>query len=92
MPVVISFVSTKGGVGKTTVAANLGGLLAAFGMKVLAIDADVQPSLSKFFPVHYRSPALSASGFTGDTIKSAAIAADLCSSPTAPCVSISTTS
>ncbi|WP_126227714.1 ParA family protein [Burkholderia ambifaria] len=56
MPVVISFVSTKGGVGKTTVAANLGGLLAAFGLKVLAIDADVQPSLSKFFPVHYRSP------------------------------------
>ncbi|CAM2175309.1 ParA family protein [Burkholderia orbicola] len=56
MPAVISFVSTKGGVGKTTVAANLGGLLAAFGMKVLAIDADVQPSLSKFFPVHYRSP------------------------------------
>ncbi|MBU9363472.1 ParA family protein [Burkholderia multivorans] len=56
MPVVISFVSTKGGVGKTTLAANLGGLLAAFGMKVLAIDADVQPSLSKFFPVHYRSP------------------------------------
>ncbi|REG58597.1 chromosome partitioning related protein ParA [Paraburkholderia sp. BL6669N2] len=55
MPVVISFVSTKGGVGKTTVAANLGGLLAAFGLKVLAIDADVQPSLSKFFPVHYRS-------------------------------------
>ncbi|PQV44158.1 ParA family protein [Paraburkholderia sp. BL21I4N1] len=56
MPVVISFVSTKGGVGKTTVAANLGGLLAAFGMKVLAIDADVQPSLSRYFPVHYRSP------------------------------------
>ena len=55
MPVVFSFVSTKGGVGKTTVAANLGGLLAAFGLKVLAIDADVQPSLSKFFPVHYRS-------------------------------------
>ncbi|WP_269503933.1 ParA family protein [Burkholderia sp. IMCC1007] len=55
MPVVISFVSTKGGVGKTTVAANLGGLLAAFGLKVLAIDADVQPSLSKFFPIHYRS-------------------------------------
>ncbi|HDR9018605.1 MULTISPECIES: ParA family protein [Burkholderia] len=56
MPVVISFVSTKGGVGKTTVAANLGGLLAAFGLKVLVIDADVQPSLSRYFPVHYRSP------------------------------------
>lgn len=56
MPVVISFVSTKGGVGKTTVAANLGGLLAAFGLKVLAIDADVQPSLSRYFPIHYRSP------------------------------------
>jgi chromosome partitioning related protein ParA len=43
--------STKGGVGKTTLTANLGGLLADMGLRVLLIDADVQPSLSKYFPV-----------------------------------------
>ena len=46
---VISVVSTKGGVGKTTLTANLGGLLAALGLRVLAIDADKQASLSKYF-------------------------------------------
>lgn len=44
-------VATKGGVGKTTVAANLGGLLADIGYRVLLIDADVQPSLSRYFLV-----------------------------------------
>ena len=39
--------STKGGVGKTTLTANLGALLADMGLLVLLIDADVQPSLSK---------------------------------------------
>lgn len=43
--------STKGGVGKTTLTANLGALLADMGLRVLLIDADVQPSLSKFFPL-----------------------------------------
>src|SRR5687768_13469579 len=43
--------STKGGVGKTTLTANLGGLLADMGLRVLLIDADVQPSLSKYFPI-----------------------------------------
>jgi chromosome partitioning related protein ParA len=42
--------STKGGVGKTTLTANLGGLLADLGLRVLLVDADVQPSLSKYFP------------------------------------------
>lgn len=46
---VISVVSTKGGVGKTTLTANISGLLAALGYRVLAIDADMQPSLSKFY-------------------------------------------
>ena len=46
--------STKGGVGKTTLTANLGALLADMGLRVLLIDADVQPSLSKYFPLAVR--------------------------------------
>ena len=44
-------ISTKGGVGKTTLTANLGALLADMGLRVLMIDADLQPSLSKYFPM-----------------------------------------
>lgn len=43
---VISIISTKGGVGKTTTAANLGGLAADAGLRVLLLDLDVQPTLS----------------------------------------------
>jgi chromosome partitioning related protein ParA len=49
--------STKGGVGKTTLTANLGALLADMGLRVLLIDADVQPSLSKYFPLAVTRPA-----------------------------------
>lgn len=45
----IGVVSTKGGVGKTTLAANLGAILADFGLRVLLIDTDPQASLSKYF-------------------------------------------
>ncbi|MDK9713353.1 MAG: ParA family protein [Sulfuritalea sp.] len=48
--------STKGGVGKTTLTANLGALLADMGLRVLLIDADVQPSLSKYFPLAVAKP------------------------------------
>ena len=36
----LALVSTKGGVGKTTLAANLGALLADMGLRVLLVDAD----------------------------------------------------
>ena len=52
--IVITIVATKGGVGKTTQAANLGALLADMGVRVLLIDADVQPSLTRYFPIHQR--------------------------------------
>lgn len=54
--IVFATVSTKGGVGKTTLTANLGALLADLGMRVLLIDADVQPSLTRYFPISRRAP------------------------------------
>jgi len=47
----ITVMSTKGGVGKTTQTANLGGMLADLGMRVLLIDADVQPTLSSYYEI-----------------------------------------
>lgn len=52
----VSVVATKGGVGKTTDAANLAGLLADFGYRVLLIDADIQPSLTRYFKLSFRAP------------------------------------
>ncbi len=46
---ILTVCATKGGVGKTTVTANLGGFLADLGRKVLIIDADVQPTLSSYY-------------------------------------------
>jgi cellulose biosynthesis protein BcsQ len=43
---IIAVLNLKGGVGKTTITANLGGLMAQQGKKVLAIDADYQRNLS----------------------------------------------
>ncbi len=51
----LTIVATKGGVGKTTVAANLGGLLCDLGHRVLLVDADVQPSLSRYFQIAQES-------------------------------------
>jgi chromosome partitioning related protein ParA len=54
---VVSVVSTKGGVGKTTVAANLGGLLADAGLRVLLLDLDSQPTLSSYFALSQKTDA-----------------------------------
>lgn len=52
---VVSVVSTKGGVGKTTVTANLGGLLADAGLRVLLLDLDSQPTLSSYYALSHRA-------------------------------------
>ena len=57
---VLAIASTKGGVGKTTVTANLGGLLADSGLRVLMLDLDSQPTLSSYY-------ALKAVGVAGIT-------------------------
>ena len=44
--VIISIFNLKGGVGKTTITANLGATLAKVGLKVLLMDLDYQSSLS----------------------------------------------
>lgn len=54
--IIFTVASTKGGVGKTTLTANLGALLADMGLRVLLLDADIQPSLSKYFSLRERGP------------------------------------
>jgi chromosome partitioning related protein ParA len=53
---VISIIATKGGVGKTTIAANLGGFAADAGLRVLLVDLDIQPTLSSYFPLPQKAP------------------------------------
>ena len=53
---IVSIISTKGGVGKTTTAANLGGLAADAGLRVLLLDLDVQPTLSSYYELEHRAP------------------------------------
>src|SRR3546814_5698293 len=51
---VVSIISTKGGVGKTTTAANLGGFVADAGLRVLLLDFDIQPTLSSYYELTHR--------------------------------------
>ena len=54
---VVPVVSTKGGEGKSTQAANLGGFLADAGIKTLIIDGDhAQPTASSIYPLAYEAP------------------------------------
>ncbi len=67
---IISFISTKGSAGKTTLTIHIAGYLASIGKKVLLIDADSQQTLSCFFNFKGLDPDIGKSGFslflTGD--------------------------
>ncbi len=57
MAIKVGIISTKGGAGKTTLAANLGGILVDLGQRVLMVDADTgQPALSSFYPMSRQAP------------------------------------
>lgn len=47
----LALYASKGGIGKTSIAGNLGATLADMGYRVLLVDADIQQSLSNFFLV-----------------------------------------
>ncbi len=56
MAKIYGIVSTKGGVGKTSLAANLGGILADMGQRVLLVDGDFQQTLSSYFKIRVQAP------------------------------------
>ena len=56
MAKIIGVVSTKGGVGKTSVVASLSAVLADMGQNVLMIDGDFQQSLSGYYNIKNKSP------------------------------------
>lgn len=64
MAKIISLISTKGSVGKTTLAIHMAGYLASIGKKVLLIDADSQQSLSSFFDFKGLDPNVGTNGFS----------------------------
>jgi chromosome partitioning related protein ParA len=55
MAKIFGVVSTKGGVGKTSVCANLGGILADMGQRVLIIDGDFQQTLSSYYRIRQKA-------------------------------------
>lgn len=55
-PFIVTVMSTKGGVTKSTNVANIGAFCAECGLRVLMIDTDVQPTLSSYYPLNYSAP------------------------------------
>lgn len=54
---IVAVISPKGGVGKTTVTANLAASLVRFGGKVMVLDLDPQNALRLHFGMSYEDPA-----------------------------------
>ena len=71
--VIFSVVATKGGVGKTTLSANIGALIADMGLRVLLVDADIQASLSKYYPLTHPAPVGLTDVVTSGTVSERAI-------------------
>jgi chromosome partitioning related protein ParA len=65
--------NSKGGVGKTTLLANIGGLLADMGARTLLVDADPQPSLTKYYDLAYEAPQGIVEVVTSGTVTNLAI-------------------
>lgn len=55
-PFIVTVMSTKGGVTKSTNVANIGAFCAECGLKTLMIDTDVQPTLSSYYPLKKNAP------------------------------------
>ncbi len=64
MAKIISLISTKGSVGKTSLIIHIAGYLASKGKKVLLVDADSQQSLSSFFDFKGLDPDIGKNGFS----------------------------
>lgn len=54
---IVTVMSTKGGVTKSTNVANIAAFCADCGIRTLMIDTDVQPTLSSYYRLHYTAPA-----------------------------------
>ena len=65
---VVGFLNQKGGVGKTTLAINVAGVLALKGVRVLVIDADHQGSALDWLSIRVEAPLFSVVGLPSATI------------------------
>ncbi|ENV2076776.1 ParA family protein [Neisseria gonorrhoeae] len=83
-PVILSAAATKGGVGKTTLIANVSAVLADIGLRVLMIDCDVQPSLSKYYPISHRAPRCGFNRYSGCSWSSLRYRSICCYMPALP--------
>lgn len=53
---IVTVMSTRGGVTKSTNVANIGAFCSDHGLKVLMIDTDTQPTLSSYYHIEHQTP------------------------------------